>query len=97
MGAACLSCPGGPAGGSERRSMPVADARAILEDVEADEVLPQELLAKEAVSVQHRSKQAWAWMYSNHYLGPMPLGCEISAAVEGLGERPDWARLSQIA
>lgn len=30
--------------------MPVSEARKILEDVEAEAVLPQELLAKEAVS-----------------------------------------------
>lgn len=41
---------GGAGGGSERRSLPVGEARKILEDVEAEAVLPQELLAKEAVS-----------------------------------------------
>jgi ATP-dependent protease HslVU (ClpYQ) ATPase subunit len=47
----CVSSAGGAGGGSERRSLPVREARKILEDVEAEAVLPQELLAKEAVSV----------------------------------------------
>lgn len=47
---ACVSRPGaGGAGGSERRSLTVSEARDILEDVEAEAMLPPELLAKEAV------------------------------------------------
>lgn len=48
--ASCVAA-GGAGGGSERRSLPVGEARKILEDAEAEAVLPQELLSKEAVSV----------------------------------------------
>ena len=40
----------GGSSGSERRSMSVAEARRLLEDVEAESVLPADLLSKEAVS-----------------------------------------------
>lgn len=45
----CVTSGAGGAGGSERRSLTVSEARDILEDVEAEAMLPPELLAKEAV------------------------------------------------